>query len=154
MKKLLLTGFGALMLVGCAADGRSPNVGVGVSVGNAPPPVIVAAPPSGPPPWAPAPGHRARYRYHYYPSSGVYLNVATGSYFYLNGGSWQVSMALPSAVILDTNNYISLELETDEPYRHYDEHRVKYRGHGHFKKERYGHGREGGKGRWKGKDRD
>ena len=111
MKKLLLTGIGALMLTGCAGDGRHPNVGVGVSVGgSAPPPVIVEAPRGGPPPWAPAHGRRAkeaRYRYYYYPSSGVYLNVATGSYFYLNGGSWQMTMALPSAVILDTSDYVT-----------------------------------------------
>ncbi len=150
MKNLLLTGLGALMLAGCATDGRYPNVGVGVSVGgSAPPPVIVEGRRGGPPPWAPAHGHRAkeaRYRYYYYPSSGVYLNVATGSYFYLNGGSWQMTMALPSAVILDTSDYVSLELETDQPYRYYDEHKGKYRGHGRS----HGHGH--GKGHWKDRD--
>ena len=158
MKKLLLTGIGALMLAGCAADGRSPNFGVGVSVGNgAPPPVIVEAPRGGPPPWAPAHGRRAkevRYRYYYYPSSGVYFNVATGGYFYLHGGNWQVAMALPSTVVLDTSDYVSIELDTDEPYRYYDEHRGKYRGQGHSKK--HGHGDRHGerKGRWKDKGRD
>lgn len=149
-KKLLLTGLGALMLAGCAADGRHPNFGVGVSVGSSsPPPVIVEAPRGGPPPWAPAHGRRAkeaRYRYYYYPSSGVYLNVSTGSYFYLNGGGWQMTMALPPTVMLDTSDYVSLELETDQPYRYYDEHRVKYKGHGRS----YGHGH--GKGHWKDKD--
>ncbi len=156
MKKLLLSGIGALMLAGCAIDGRSPNVGVGVSVGGgAPPPVIVEETRGGPPSWAPAHGRRgkeARYRYHYYPSSGVYFNVATGSYFYLNGGNWQMTMALPATVILDSNDYVSLELESDQPYRYYDEHRGKYKGQGHFKKHKRGH--EGGKGRWKDKDRD
>ena len=155
MKKLLLSGIGALMLVGCVVDGRSPNVGVGVSIGGgAPPPVIVEESRGGPPPWAPAHGRRAkeaRYRYYYYPSSGVYLNVSTGSYFYLNGGSWQMTMALPHNVSIDTNDYVSLELETEQPYRYYDEHRGKYKGRGHFKKHERGHG---GKGRWKDKDRD
>ena len=137
MKKLLLSGIGALMLVGCVVDGRSPNVGVGVSIGGgAPPPAIVEESRGGPPPWAPAHGRRAkeaRYRYYYYPSSGVYLNVSTGSYFYLNGGSWQMTMALPHNVSLDTNDYVSLELETEQPYRYYDEHRGMYKGRGHFK---------------------
>jgi hypothetical protein len=151
-KKLLLTGLGALILAGCATDGRSPNVGVGVSVGGgAPPPVIVEEPRGGPPPWAPAHGRRAkeaRYRYYYYPASGVYMNVSTGGYFYLSGGTWQVAMTLPSTVRLDTSNYVSLELETDRPYLYYDEHRVKYKGqsNGHFKK----NGR--GKGHWKDKN--
>ena len=57
-----------------------------------------------------------------------------------------MTMALPSAVILDTSDYVSLELETDQPYRYYDEHRVKYKGHGHFKKHGHGKGR--------GKDKD
>ncbi|QOJ33713.1 MAG: hypothetical protein HRU82_01545 [Nitrospira sp.] len=89
MKKLLLIGMGALLLTGCTMDGRNPRVGVGVSVGNpAPEPVIVATPKGGPPSWAPAHGRRAkevRYRYQYYPASGVYVNVSTGSYFYMNG---------------------------------------------------------------------
>ena len=142
MKKLLLTGIGALMLAGCTTDGRSPNVGVGVSVGGGAPPVIVEAPRGGPPPWAPAHGRRAKeaYRYYYYPSSGVYVNVSTGSYFYMNGGSWQVAMTLPSTVVLDQGNYVSLELETDRPYIYYDEHKVKYKGHGRAKK--HGHGKK------------
>jgi len=149
-KKLLLTGIGILTLVGCATDGRNPNVGVGVSVGGgAPPPVIVEEPRGGPPPWAPAHGRRAkeaRYRYYYYPASGVYVNVSTGSYFYMNGSTWQVAMTLPSTVVLDKSNYVSLELETDTPYLFYEEHKVKYKGHGRSHKP----GR--GKGHWKDKD--
>jgi len=150
MKKLLLIGVGALMLAGCSANGSRPNVGVGVSVGgDAPPPVVVEAPRGGPPPWAPAHGRRAKeaqYRYYYYPTSGVYMNVSTGSYFYLNGGTWQVAMTLPSTVVLDSGNYVSLELETDRPYLYYDEHKAKFKGHGRSK----GHGH--GKGHWKNKN--
>jgi len=88
----------------------------------------------------------AQYRYYYYPASGVYMNVSTGSYFYLNGGTWQVAMTLPSTVVLDTSNYVSLELETDRPYLYYEEHKVKYKGHG--RSPGNGHGR----GHWKDKD--
>jgi hypothetical protein len=53
-------------------------------------------------------------------------------------------MTLPSTVVLDTSNYVSLELETDRPYLYYDEHKVKYKGHGRSP----GHGR----GHWNDKD--
>jgi len=137
------------MLAGCATDGRSPHVGVGVSVGgSAPPPVIVESPRGGPPPWAPAHGRRAqeaqyRYYYHYYPASGVYMNVSTGGYFYLSDGTWQGAMTLPSTVMLDTSNYVSLELETDRPYLYYDEHKIKYKEHGRSR----GHGHGNGHGK-------
>lgn len=153
MKKLLLTGIGVLMLAGCATDGRSPNVGVGVSVGGSAPPPVIADSRGGPPPWAPAHGRRAkeaRYRYYYYPASGVYMNVTTGSYFYMNGGNWQVAMTLPSALVLDTSNYVSMELETDRPYLYYEEHKVKYKGHG--RSQGNGHGNGHGRGHWKDKD--
>jgi hypothetical protein len=148
MNKLLLTGIGALILAGCTTNGRSPHVGVSIG-GGAPPPVIVEGRRGGPPPWAPAHGHRAkeaRHHYYYYPTSGVYMNVSTGGYFYLNGGAWQVAMTLPSTVVLDTGNYVSLELETDRPYLYFDEHKVKYKskvkykGHGRSKK--HGHGKK------------
>lgn len=51
-----------------------------------------------------------------------------------------MTMALPSAVVLDTSDYVSIELDTDQPYRYYDEHRGTYRGHGHFKKHGHGNG--------------
>ena len=147
MKKLLLAGVGVMMIVGCTTDGRSPNVGVGVSVGDsAPPPVIREAPRGGPVIWVPAHGRRAkevRQRYHYYPASGVYVNVSTGSHFYLNGGTWQVSTTLPSKVVLDKSNYVSLELDTDTPYLYYEEHKVKYKGHDSIKK--HGHKKRRGK---------
>jgi len=40
----------------------------------------------GPPPWAPAHGHRAKYRYQYYPSTSVYFDVE-GYIFTLNMAS-------------------------------------------------------------------
>jgi hypothetical protein len=145
-KTLLLTGLGALMLAGCATDGPSPHVGVGVSIGgSAPPAVIAESPRGGSPPWAPAHGRRAheaqyRYYYHYYPASGVYMNVSTGGYFYLSDSTWQVAMTLPSTVVLDTSNYVSLELETDRPYLYYDEHKIKYKEHGRSRGHGHGNG--------------
>lgn len=151
MKRMVLIITASLLAAGCAADGRQPNVGVGVSIGGSAPPPVVAQPVpkgGGPPPWAPAHGRRAKeavYRYYYYPSTGVYFNVATGSYFYLNGGSWQVAMSLPSTVVIDANNYVSVELDTDRPYLYYEEHRVKYKGKGNSQGKGKGHK----KGHWK-----
>lgn len=150
MKKFVLAGIGVLILTGCAVDGRGPRVGLGVSVGGPPPPVVVAQPAPGPPPWAPAYGRRAMasYRYYYYPSSGVYFNVATGSYFYMDGGGWQVGMSLPSTLVIDSSDYVAIELDSDRPYLFYDQHRLKYKGHGRFKGNGQGRGHEG-RGRWK-----
>ncbi|MCH6557792.1 MAG: hypothetical protein IH803_06210 [Nitrospirae bacterium] len=87
----------------------------------------------GPPPWAPAHGHRAKHAYHYYPASGVYFNVSTGMYFYLGGGSWQISATLPSAIVIDSHDFVTLELESDRPYIHYKEHKAKFPGKKHKK---------------------
>ena len=150
MSKTALLVALSFVAIGCAMDGRQPNVGVGVSVGGSPPPPVVVATPAprrgGPPPWAPAHGRRAKegmHRYYYYPSTGVYFNVSTGSYFYLNGGAWQVSMTLPSTMIIDANDYVSLDLDTDRPYMYYDQHRMKFKGKGPGR----GHGNGKGHGR-------
>ncbi len=75
-----------------------------------------------------------------YPASGVYLNISMGTDFYLSGGTGQVSARLPSSVVIDTADYVSLELDTDKPYLFYDEHRVKFKG-------KKGHPKD--KGKWK-----
>lgn len=145
MKKVMLVIVASTMLAGCMLDERRP-IGVGVAIGGAPAPVQVG----GPPPWAPAYGRRAHgYRYYYYPESGVYYNVATSSYFYLNGGAWQVGVSLPTAVVINPSAYVSLDLDTDRPYLYYEEHRNKYRGwHGrsHESEHEYEGGHEHGHG--------
>ncbi len=142
MKKLILTIATGAVLTGCMFDDRRP-VGVGVAIGGAPAPVPAPVPVGGPPPWAPAHGRRAQlYQYYYYPAAGVYFNVATGSYFYMNGGSWQVGMSLPSTVVIDPGAYVSLQLDTDRPYLYYDQHRAKYKGW-------RGNGNGHGRGPWK-----
>jgi len=126
MKKLMLVVTAALFLGACALtdEGRSPSVGVTIG-GQAP------APAAGPPPWAPAHGRRAKetaYSYYYYPTAGVYFNTSTRIYFYLNGGAWQASATLPPSVVIDTGDYVSIELDTGKPYLYYDEHKVKFKG--------------------------
>jgi len=75
----------------------------------------------GPPPWAPAHGHRAKYRYRYYPSSYVYFDVGRRLYFYYDAGTWQVAVSLPSRVQIDFNDYVTLEMGTDRPHEYHAE---------------------------------
>lgn len=85
----------------------------------------------GPPPWAPAHGHRAKQTraYYYYPSVGVYYDLSTKMYFFASGGSWQTSLTLPTTLVIAHNEAIRLELETDTPYLYIDDHRRKYKPH-------------------------
>lgn len=133
MRKTMSALAAGVLLAGCVGiDDRRP-VGVGVVIGGAPPAPVHGG---GPPPWAPAHGRRAHeaQRYYYYPASSVYYSVATGSYFYLNGGGWQVGVSLPTAVVINPVDYVTVELDTDRPYLYYDEHRARFKGrrdHGH-----------------------
>lgn len=77
------------------------------------------SPEQGPPPWAPAHGHRAKHRYRYYPESYVYYDSGRSVYFYYENGRWQVSVSLPSSIHIEVNDYVSLEMDTDKPYRYH-----------------------------------
>jgi hypothetical protein len=81
-------------------------------------PVVVAKEP-GPPPWAPAHGHRAKHRYYYYPESAVYFDASSRVYFYSTGGTWRTSAALPSGIYVDTGRYTVLEMDSDRPYAYH-----------------------------------
>lgn len=71
----------------------------------------------GPPPWAPAHGHRAKHKYRYYSSSRVYHHRERGAYFYYKDGQWRVSISLPSSIRIDVGDYVTLEMDTDKPYK-------------------------------------
>jgi hypothetical protein len=75
----------------------------------------------GPPPWAPAHGHRAKYRYLYYPSPQVYLDTGRNLYFYYRGGQWEVSAQLPAAIRVQPGDNVTLEMNTDRPYRYHSD---------------------------------
>jgi hypothetical protein len=81
---------------------------------------------NGPPAHAPAHGHRAKFKYRYYPRSKVYYDVAREVYFYLKGENWEVGIALPSHLQKDLGEFVSLELDTDRPYLYIEEHNEKY----------------------------
>ena len=80
----------------------------------------------GPPAHAPAHGYRAKHQYRYYPSSSVYYDTGRGLYFYLKGDKWEVGVSLPSSLKVGLGDSVSIELDTDKPYNHYEEHVKKY----------------------------
>ena len=134
---ILVIGFGILALnSGCQS--------VGVVVEEEP--TYRSGPPEekGPPPWAPAHGYRAKYRYHYHPSSSVYYDLGRRLYFYYDGGSWQVSVALPARIHIDINDYVTLEMNTGKPYEYHSV-VVKRYPPGHGKKDSKGKGKD----KWK-----
>lgn len=96
----------------------------------------------GPPPWAPAHGYRAKYKYRYYPASRVYYEEGSGVYFHYKDGQWQISASLPVAIRIDVNDFITLEMNTDRPYE-YDHEVVKRYPPGQLKKK----GKTKGKGK-------
>ncbi|MFC1533201.1 hypothetical protein ACFL7M_07550 [Thermodesulfobacteriota bacterium] len=87
----------------------------------------------GPPPWAPAHGYRAKHKYQYYPKSRVYYEKESGVYFYYKDGKWRVSVSLPSHIRIDIKDYVTLEMDTDKPYK-YDHEVIKRYPPGQLKK--------------------
>ena len=83
-------------------------------------------PKKGPPPWAPAHGHRAKHRYRYYPDSQVYYNENRGSYIYYSNGNWEISVSIPDRIKIDVNEYFTLEMDTDQPYKYHTDVAKKY----------------------------
>jgi len=75
----------------------------------------------GPPPWAPAHGYRAKHKYRYYPSSHVYYDTGRRLYFFSEGRDWRLSASLPSSIHIEVNDYVTLEMDDDRPYRYHSE---------------------------------
>ena len=80
----------------------------------------------GPPPHAPAHGYRAKHAYRYYPGSRVYFDIHRNVYFYLAGGTWQMSVSLPHHIEMQINHYVTIEMDSDRPYTRFKEHTQKY----------------------------
>jgi hypothetical protein len=135
-----------VLFSGCA------NRGYGVSAqapGNPSLQATVQAPPPhgepAPPPWAPAHGYRAKYRYRYYPDSSVYYDTGRGLYFYYGNGSWTASVSLPSSIRIDVGSgFVSLSMNTDRPYIYHGDVKKKYPP-GKMKKENEKKGNKGKK---------
>lgn len=90
----------------------------------------------GPPPWAPAYGHRAKHKYRYYQDSEVYFDNDRGLYFYYSGGSWRTSVKIPTGMRINLNNFVTLEMDSDRPYKHHYEVKKKHPKKHHKKKKK------------------
>jgi hypothetical protein len=111
------------ILIGCGASG---GVGVKTGGGND---VDIQQPPvasKGPPPWAPAHGHRAKHRYLYFPECSTYYDTDRSLYFYLEGANWVVSASLPDRLRMKVGEHVVLEMDTDKPYTYHGDHKKKY----------------------------
>src|SRR3990172_5538131 len=85
----------------------------------------------GPPPWAPAHGQRAKYKYRYYPNSSVYYDSERRVYFYYDRDEWHTRSLIPDWIALDKNDYVTIEMYTDRPYEYHSDVYRKYpTGHG------------------------
>ncbi len=87
----------------------------------------------GPPPWAPAHGHRAKHVYRYYPSSQIYFDTGKGLYFFLKNRAWTMSASLPGGIRLSVNDFVTIEMDHDRPYTYHADVQKKYPP-GHLKK--------------------
>ena len=118
------------VLIGCGTSG-----GVGVKTGGDTD-VVRQQPPvaqKGPPPWAPAHGHRAKHRYLYFPECPAYYDTDRSVYFYIEGANWVFSVSLPDRLSMKVDEHVVLEMDTDKPYTYYNDHKTKYPP-GHAKK--------------------
>ena len=127
-KKRWIDLFGILIisaLIGCTATGSGVHVDWGDKSKQTEHPEVKTKK-GGPPPHAPAHGYRAKYNYRYYPSSSVYFDIYRKVYFYLEGKRWRMSISLPKELRLRIGDYVSIEMNTDKPYKYYNDHKRKY----------------------------
>jgi hypothetical protein len=85
---------------------------------------------TGPPPWAPAHGYRAKTRYVYFTEQNFYYDNNRGVYIYLSGSNWQVSASIPNPfknVDLTAAVKIDLDFDADDPQKYNSEHKKKYK---------------------------
>jgi len=106
----------------------------------------------GPPPWAPAHGHRAKHKYYYYPSPHVYYDTGRELYFYLEGDNWRFGASLPTGIHIALSDHVTLEMDTDKPYKFHSDVIKKYPP-GQMKKKKKGKGKKKHKDKGKGKDK-
>jgi len=116
-------------LAGCSTTAG--GVRVGVDAPHPGPSVRVEAGSphhrGGPPSHAPAHGYRRMHTYRYYPDADVYFDISRDLYFYLEHNGWRISASLPHDVRVRLGRHVTIELDTDVPYRHSKKHKEKYK---------------------------
>ena len=115
-----------LPFVGCKTPAGVIHVGWGEESKGCHPTSSKKVTKGGPPAHAPAHGYRAKHAYRYYPSSCVYFDTSSKVYFYLKGDNWTMSVSLPQEIQLRLGSYVSMELDTDRPYIHFQEHKRRH----------------------------
>jgi hypothetical protein len=71
-----------------------------------------------PPPHAPAHGWRAKHRYTYYRDHEIYYSPESRIWFWMDrDGDWRFGADLPVRLQQFTVGGVSIELDTDRPYR-------------------------------------
>jgi hypothetical protein len=56
----------------------------------------------------------------------VYFDTYRKVYFYIEGNMWRMSVSLPQEIHVKLGDHVSIEMDIDKPYIHYEEHKHKY----------------------------
>ena len=96
---------------------------IGIGTGGGYEPQVKTTKPHGPPPHAPAHGHRAKYAYDYYPDAYVYYCTSRKQYFYLEGDRWVVTVSLPQRVLVRLGTRVVIEMDSERPYTKFSSHK-------------------------------
>jgi hypothetical protein len=71
-------------------------------------------------------GIKHRFRYVYYPNSFVYFESSQRAYYFIENGEWRVDLEPPRGVKIDVKEGVYIETSSNQPYKHFEEHRRKY----------------------------
>jgi hypothetical protein len=110
-----------LALSACIGTGTGFNLSL---TKGSPPPSGKKVEKHGPPDHAKAYGRRAKHDYRYYPDAQVYFDIDRKVYFYLDGRGWKMSVNLPHKIKLA--GHVTIEMDTDKPYKDFKRHKAKY----------------------------
>ncbi len=69
---------------------------------------------------------RTMFHYDYYPDVEVYFDTIRHLYFYQDGGSWAMSVALPISFQENLGSSVRLKMKSSKPYLSHREHRQEY----------------------------
>ena len=69
---------------------------------------------------------RTMFHYDYYPDVEVYFDTIRHLYFYQDGGSWAMSVALPISFQENLGTSVRLKMPSGKPYLSHREHRQEH----------------------------
>ncbi len=71
-------------------------------------------------------GYHAKNIYRYYPLSSIYYDIQKGLYYYQRDDKWVASVSIPAALSTDVGSFITIEMDTDKPYKRHNEVKKKF----------------------------